>query len=76
MNMELPNNLEKYPLIYTENGVIYSCGLGSSGELGQNGEGLECWLPKPLMETDGKIVVAIAAGANHSSAITGNLVSE
>ncbi|MPC23712.1 X-linked retinitis pigmentosa GTPase regulator [Portunus trituberculatus] len=54
----------------SENGVIYSCGLGSSGELGQNGGRQECWLPKPIMETDGKLVVAIAAGANHSSAIT------
>ncbi|XP_063870705.1 X-linked retinitis pigmentosa GTPase regulator-like isoform X2 [Scylla paramamosain] len=59
-----------HTLFLTENGVIYSCGLGSSGELGQNGGELECWLPKPLMETDGKLVVAIAAGANHSSAIT------
>ncbi|XP_045102157.1 X-linked retinitis pigmentosa GTPase regulator-like isoform X2 [Portunus trituberculatus] len=59
-----------HTLLLTENGVIYSCGLGSSGELGQNGGRQECWLPKPIMETDGKLVVAIAAGANHSSAIT------
>lgn len=58
-------------MFYSESGAIYSCGLGTNGELGQ-GEGvLECWLPKPVVETTTQPVVAIAAGANHSCAITG-----
>lgn len=55
----------------SESGAVYSCGLGSNGELGQGGEELECWLPKPVVETKTQPAVAIAAGANHSAAVTG-----
>ncbi|KAG0696570.1 X-linked retinitis pigmentosa GTPase regulator [Chionoecetes opilio] len=62
-----------HTLLLTENGVMYACGLGNNGELGLGGEEAEVWLPRPLMEASGgKAVIAIAAGANHSSALTGD----
>ncbi|KAK7066211.1 hypothetical protein SK128_021339, partial [Halocaridina rubra] len=51
-------------------GGIYSCGLGNSGQLGQGGGELECWTAHPVVETSTHAVVSIAAGENHSSAIT------
>lgn len=51
---------------------MYTCGLGSSGELGQGGGELDCLLPQPVVETNTQAVVAVSAGDNHSSAITGH----
>lgn len=45
--------------------------MGSSGELGQGGGELECWLPQLVVETNTQAIVAVSAGDNHSSAITG-----
>lgn len=50
---------------------MYSCGLGSNGELGQGTGEVECWIPQPVIETHSQPFVMITAGDNHSAAITG-----
>ncbi|XP_042878420.1 X-linked retinitis pigmentosa GTPase regulator-like, partial [Penaeus japonicus] len=57
-------------LFLSESGAVYSCGLGNSGELGQGGGKLESWLPQLINEPSSHTVVTVAAGGNHSAAIT------
>ncbi|XP_042223530.1 X-linked retinitis pigmentosa GTPase regulator-like isoform X2 [Homarus americanus] len=59
-----------HTLFLSEGGTVYSCGSGSSGELGQGGGELQCWQPQEVVETNTGAIVAISAGDNHSSAIT------
>ncbi|XP_069945843.1 X-linked retinitis pigmentosa GTPase regulator isoform X4 [Cherax quadricarinatus] len=59
-----------HTLFLSEGGTVYSCGSGKSGELGQGGGSLECWLPQSVAETNTTPIVTIVAGDNHSSAIT------
>ncbi|XP_069161927.1 X-linked retinitis pigmentosa GTPase regulator-like [Procambarus clarkii] len=59
-----------HTLFLSEGGTVYSCGLGSNGELGQGEGELECFLPQQVIETNPSAIVIIAAGDNHSSAIT------
>ncbi|XP_071539193.1 X-linked retinitis pigmentosa GTPase regulator-like isoform X3 [Panulirus ornatus] len=59
-----------HTLFLSESGAVYSCGSGNSGELGQGGGELECWVPWQVVETNTRPVVAISCGDNHSSAIT------
>ncbi|XP_063598424.1 X-linked retinitis pigmentosa GTPase regulator-like [Penaeus indicus] len=59
-----------HTLFLSESGAVYSCGLGSSGELGQGGGRLESWVPQLVNEPSSHTVVSISAGGNHSAAIT------
>lgn len=54
-------------------GVIYTCGLGSNGQLGQGVEVFEESLLKPLTDVEDQRFICIDAGDNHSAAISSKI---
>lgn len=56
---------------FSESGHILSCGIGSSGQLGQGGVTLEQDTMKPILNSEDKRFVYVSAGDNHSAAISG-----
>jgi alpha-tubulin suppressor-like RCC1 family protein len=59
----------KHTLILTVDGEVLSCGVGEYGRLG-TGTNDDAWTPQPLETLVDDDIIQIAAGGNHSLALT------